>query len=111
MGVGDDLYGHLGHSRLEPTLGDEAVAEARAGEVVGESEAEPAADHHRLGALGQSDVAGDGSETEAEAVEGGGGEAVLAARRRLPQRLVLVESGRAAFDAGERLIEVGEALA
>ena len=109
LGVGDELDGDRRHQRLEPPLGDEALAEARIDEVILELEPETARDDHAGRAMGQREVARDRAKAEAEPVERGDGKAVLALERQRPDFLV-VEAVRAlAFDLGERLIDRDDA--
>jgi hypothetical protein len=79
--------------------------------MVGEAAAEPARNDHAARALGEGDVARHRAEREAEAVERGGGEAVLARHRRGPQGLFVLIRRRPAFDRGQRFVEIAEAHA
>ena len=78
--------------------------------MLGKPQAEAAGDDDAAEpALRQREIARDRAEAEAEAVERGGGEAVVAGERGGPQRLVVAGADGAALDRGERLVEVGEA--
>src|SRR5207253_10559879 len=57
----------------------------------------------------QGDVAGDCAQSQAEAVEGGGGEAVLAGHRSRPQLLFVAEGHRTVLDRRQSLVDVAEA--
>jgi hypothetical protein len=110
-GVGDEFDRQLVHAPLKPALGDEAVAKARAGEVVGDAQPQAAGDHDSVRALREGDVTGDRAEAEAVAVEGGTHEAVGARQRVGPQRLFIAGLDRLALDHRQRLVDVGEAHA
>jgi hypothetical protein len=63
--VGDQLHRHFVHPPLEAALGDEAIAEARARQIIGEPLTDAAGDDDRDGALGERKVAGNRTEAEA----------------------------------------------
>ena len=61
--TGDELDGDARHHVLEPALGDEALVEAGTDQFVLDAQAEPAGDHHRLGAMRQREIARGRTET------------------------------------------------
>ena len=108
--MGDQLHRHLVHPPLEPALGDESVAKARARQIIGEPQAQLRPRSPPRRALRERDVAGDRAQRKAQPVERGIGEAVAAVERGRPQFLVVVEGEVEALDRAERLVEVPQPL-
>src|SRR5687768_2941633 len=67
--VNDDLDRHFVHYPLEASLGDKAIAETRARQVIGQPQAEPSGQHHGMRTLGEREIAGGRPEDQAEVVE------------------------------------------
>src|SRR6185369_4680281 len=109
--VGDELDRHLFHAPLEPALRNEALAETGLREVAGEAKADATSDHHRVCALSQRQVAGDGAKAEAQPIQRRGGDAVAAGKRSRPQLLVVVEGEVLSLDGAQCLVEVPQTLA
>src|SRR5690242_11331345 len=105
----DELDRHLVHSALEAAFGDESVVKAGARQRSGQSKPDPAGNHDCTSALCERNVAGNRSQSQADAVEGGIGEAVASLDRRGPQRFLIVEDQLLPFDRAERLVDVPQA--
>src|SRR3546814_8152501 len=86
LGMGDQFDGDRIHQALKAPLGGEALAETRIEQMVLEPEPEPAGDDHALRPVCEREIARDRAEREAEAIERGNREIVLAFQRHVPQR-------------------------
>src|SRR3546814_8593164 len=80
--MGDQFDGDRIHQALKAPLGGEALAETRIEQMVLEPEPEPAGDDHALRPVCEREIARDRAEREAEAIERGNREIVLAFQRR-----------------------------
>src|SRR3982751_4907184 len=87
LGMRDQLDRYRRHQIAEPSLGDEALAEARLQQMVLEPQPQTARDHHPARPMRQREIARDRAEAEAEAVHRRHRDAVLALEREVPDLL------------------------
>src|SRR5437764_237900 len=108
--MGDELDRHFVHTPFEPALGDEAVAEARARQIVRQPQPDAAGNHHRICTLREGQVAGDRAKAQAEPVERGRSETIAARQSRCSQLLLVVDRDVEILDRRECFVEIGESL-
>src|SRR5256885_17205667 len=102
LGVSDQLHRHIVHHALEAALGNESVAEPGARQMIAQPVTDTAANHRGVGALRESEVACNGAERQAKAVERGRRQAIRTVPCGLPKRPLLVEFYRSSLDRSER---------
>src|SRR6185312_12776300 len=104
----NSFHGDCRHHRLEPALGGEPAAEARARKELGNARAEAAGNDDCIRAVRQRDIASDAAQDQAEAVERCDRETVGAEQRGGPNGLIVARFNRAVLDSRQRLVDIGE---
>jgi len=102
----DSFHGDCRHHLLEPALGGEPAAEARARQELGNARAKPAGNDDCIRAVRQRDVASDAAQDQAEAVERCDCQAIGAGKRGGPNGLIVACLHRAVVDRRQRLIDI-----
>ena len=94
----DSFHGDCRHHLLEPALGGEPAAEARAREELGNARAKPPGNNDCIRAVRQGDVASDAAQGQTEAVERCDCPAIGAGKRGGPNGLIVARFNRAVLD-------------
>ena len=105
----DQLHRYSRHHLRVTSLEAKSLPESGARQDLAQPEAQPAREHHRAGAVGKREVSDQAPERMAEAVDRGGGEAILARNAPIPDRPVVERLGRAVLPGGERLVDFANA--